>query len=298
MKNLIVIVGPTGIGKTDLSIDIAKEYNTEIISSDSRQVYRELKIGTAVPADQQLSEVKHHFVGNVSIYDYYNASMFEFEVIDKLKQLHDSYNEVIMTGGSGMYINAVCNGIDELPTVDQDLRNELKERFEKEGIESLRMQLKMLDPVSYERVDLKNPKRMLKVLEVSLQTGKPYSSFLSKPKKQRDFNIIKIGLERDRVELYNRINLRVDQMVEEGLVDEARRFFPDRNLNSLNTVGYKELFDYFDGIIDLDKAIELIKRDSRHYAKKQISWFNRDKEFTWFHPDKKEEIIRFINSKL
>ncbi|MCG8411093.1 MAG: tRNA (adenosine(37)-N6)-dimethylallyltransferase MiaA [Bacteroidales bacterium] len=298
MKNLIVIVGPTGIGKTDLSIDIAKEYNTEIISSDSRQVYRELKIGTAVPTDQQLSEVKHHFVGNVSIYDYYNASMFEFEVIDKLKQLHDSYNEVIMTGGSGMYINAVCNGIDELPTVDQDLRNELKERFEKEGIESLRMQLKMLDPVSYERVDLKNPKRMLKVLEVSLQTGKPYSSFLSKPKKQRDFNIIKIGLERDRVELYNRINLRVDQMVEEGLVDEARRFFPDRNLNSLNTVGYKELFDYFDGIIDLDKAIELIKRDSRHYAKKQISWFNRDKEFTWFHPDKKEEIIRFINSKL
>ena len=298
MKNLIVIVGPTGIGKTDLSIDIAKEYNTEIISSDSRQVYRELKIGTAVPTDQQLSEVKHHFVGNVSIYDYYNASMFEFEVIDKLKQLHDSYNEVIMTGGSGMYINAVCNGIDELPTVDQDLRNELKERFEKEGIESLRMQLKMLDPVSYERVDLKNPKRMLKVLEVSLQTGKPYSSFLSKPKKQRDFNIIKIGLERDRVELYNRINLRVDQMVEEGLVEEARRFFPDRNLNSLNTVGYKELFDYFDGIIDLDKAIELIKRDSRHYAKKQISWFNRDKEFTWFHPDKKEEIIRFINSKL
>jgi len=298
MKSLIVIVGPTGIGKTDLSIDIAKEYNTEIISSDSRQVYKELKIGTAVPTDNQLNLVKHHFIGNVSIYDYYNASMFEFQVIDKLKYLHKSFNQVVMTGGSGMYINAVCNGIDDLPEIDLKLRNDLIKKYEEEGIESLRMQLKMLDPVSYAKVDLKNPKRMLKVIEVSIQTGKPYSSFLSRSKKKRDFNIIKIGLERNRAELYERINLRVDQMFAEGLEEEARRYYKDRELNSLNTVGYKEIFEHFDGTISLDKAVELIKRDSRHYAKKQISWFGRDKDIMWFHPEKKAEIINFINSKI
>lgn len=296
MKSLIVIVGPTGIGKTDLSIDIAKHYHTEIISSDSRQVYKELKIGTAVPSDDQLKQVKHHFIGNVSIYDYYNASMFEFQVIDTLKNLYNKFDQVVMTGGSGMYINAVCDGIDDLPDIDLKLRNDLVQKYEEEGIESLRMQLKMLDPVSYEKVDLKNPKRMLKVVEVSLQTGKPYSSFLSKTKKERDFNIVKIGLERDRAELYERINLRVDQMVKEGLVDEARAYYKDRKLNSLNTVGYKELFEYFDGTISLEKAIELVKRDSRHYAKKQISWFGRDKDITWFHPEKESEIIEFINS--
>jgi tRNA dimethylallyltransferase len=298
MKSLIVIVGPTGIGKTDLSIDIAKEYKTEIISSDSRQVYKELKIGTAVPSLEQLNQVKHHFIGNVSIYDYYNASMFEFEVIDVLKGLFKNHHQVIMTGGSGMYINAVCNGIDDLPTIDQKLRDDLIRKHEEEGIESLRMQLKMLDPVSYEKIDLKNPKRMLKAIEVSIQTGKPYSSFLSKTKKERDFKIIKIGLERDRAELYDRINLRVDQMLEEGLVEEACMFYKDRNLNSLNTVGYKELFEHFDGLISLDKAIELIKRDSRHYAKKQISWFGRDKDLTWFHPENKDQIINYINSQI
>jgi tRNA dimethylallyltransferase len=298
MKNLIVIVGPTGIGKTDLSIDIAKEYNTEIISSDSRQVYKELKIGTAVPTDHQLSQVKHHFIGNVSIYDYYNASMFEFQVIDKLRDLHQKFDQVIMTGGSGMYVNAVCDGIDDLPEIDLKLRSDLIKQFEEEGIESLRMQIKMLDPESYKKVDLKNPKRMLKVLEVSIQTGKPYSSFLSKSKKERDFKVIKVGLERDRSELYDRINLRVDQMVEEGIVEEAKQYYKDRKLNSLNTVGYKELFEHFDGTISLDKAIELIKRDSRHYAKKQISWFGRDKDITWFHPEKKQEIIEYINSEI
>jgi len=298
MKSLIVIVGPTGIGKTDLSIDIAKEYNTEIISSDSRQVYKELKIGTAVPTNDQLNQVKHHFIGNVSIYDYYNASMFEFEVIDKLNDLFQNHDQVIMTGGSGMYINAVCDGIDDLPTIDLKLREDLIKKHEEEGIESLRMQLKMLDPESYEKIDLKNPKRMLKAIEVSIQTGKPYSSFLSKTKKERDFKIIKIGLERDRAELYDRINLRVDQMLEEGLVEEARMFYKDRYLNSLNTVGYKELFEHFDGLISLDKAIELIKRDSRHYAKKQISWFGRDKDLTWFHPENKDQIINYINSQI
>lgn len=296
MKNLVVILGPTGIGKTDLSIDIAKNFNTEIISSDSRQVFKELKIGTAVPTDDQLKKVKHHFIGNISIYDYYNASMFEEEVLETLKDLFVNLDYVIMTGGSGMYINAVCDGIDYLPTIDKKLRDDLIEKHQEEGIESIRLQLKMLDPVSYTKIDLKNPKRMLKALEVTIQTGKPYSSFLMDTKKKRDFNIIKIGLQRDRDELYERINIRVDQMVEEGLVEEAKRFYKDRHLNSLNTVGYKELFDCFDGNISQEKAIELIKRNSRHYAKRQISWFSRDKEIVWFHPEKEEKIIEFINS--
>lgn len=298
MNSLIVILGPTGIGKTDLSIDIAKAFNTEIISSDSRQVYKELKIGTAVPTNEQLKKVKHHFIGNKSIYDYYNASMFEYEVLDTLNELFQKKEHVVMTGGSGMYINAVCNGIDELPTIDQKLREDLIRKYEEEGIESLRLQLKILDPVSYEKIDLKNPKRILKALEVSIQTGKPYSSFLTQPKKQREFNIIKIGLQRDREELYERINIRVDQMVEEGLIEEAGTYYKDRHLNSLNTVGYKELFEYFDGKITQEKAIELIKRNSRHYAKRQISWFSRDKDIVWFHPEKKDEIISYIKSLL
>ena len=296
MKNLIVILGPTGIGKTDLSIDIAKKFETEIISSDSRQVYRELKIGTAVPIDDQLKKVKHHFIGNKSIYDYYNASMFEEEVIESLNVLFKDFDYVVMTGGSGMYINAVCDGIDYLPTIDQKLRDDLIEKYKKEGIESIRLQLKMLDIVSYNKIDLKNPKRMLKALEVSIQTGKPYSSFLLDTKKKRDFNIIKIGLRRDREELYERINLRVDQMIEEGLIEEANRFYEDRHLNSLNTVGYKELFDCFAGNITEEKAIELIKRNSRHYAKRQISWFSRDKEIVWFHPENEDRIVEFIKS--
>ncbi len=298
MKSLIVIVGPTGIGKTDLSIDIARAFHTEIISSDSRQIYKELKIGTAVPAEEQLRQVKHHFIANKSIYDYYNASMFELEVIDLLNELFKTYNQVVMTGGSGMYINAVCDGIDDLPTIDQNLRTDLINQLEQEGIESLRMQLKILDPESYHRMDLKNPKRILKALEVSMQTGKPYSEFLSGSKKKRDFQIVKVGLQRDRNELYDRINIRVDQMVSEGLVEEARQFFKDRSLNSLNTVGYKELFEHFEGKISLEKAIELIKRNSRHYAKRQMSWFARDKELVWFHPDEKIKMIEYLKSKV
>lgn len=298
MKSLIVILGPTGIGKTDLSIDIANEFETEIISSDSRQIYKELKIGTAVPTDEQLKKIKHHFIGNKSIYDYYNASMFEQEVLEVLNELFSNLNYVVMTGGSGMYINAVCDGIDDLPTIDQELRKNLINQYKEEGIESLRLQLKMLDPKSYSKIDLKNPKRILKALEVSIQTGRPYSSFLSESKKKRNFNIIKIGLQRDRDELYERINLRVDQMIEAGLIDEAKRFYKDRRLNSLNTVGYKELFEFFDEKITQTKAIELIKRNSRHYAKRQISWFSRDKEIVWFNPEKKEEIIEFIKSRI
>ena len=297
-QTLIVILGPTGIGKTDLSIDIARKLGTEIISSDSRQIYKELKIGTAVPSDAQLMKVKHHFIGNKSIYDYYNASIFELEVLELLNELYKTYNQAVMTGGSGMYIQAVCDGIDELPTIDTQLRNDLLQKYNDEGIESLRIQLKMLDPESYQKMDLKNPKRILKALEVSIQTGKPYSSFLTRPKKERPFHILKIGLQRDREELYERINKRVDEMVPEGLVEEARRFFKDRHLNSLNTVGYKELFEHFEGKISLTKAIELIKRNSRHYAKRQMSWFSRDKEISWFHPESKQKIIDFIQNNI
>ena len=295
-QTLVVILGPTGIGKTDLSIDIARELGTEIISSDSRQIYKELKIGTAVPSDDQLKKVKHHFIGHKSIYDYYNASMFEFEVLDLLNELYKTNNHVVMTGGSGMYIQAVCDGIDELPTIDNQLRKDLIQKYHDEGIESLRIQLKMLDPESYQKIDLKNPKRILKALEVTIQTGQPYSSYLTRPKKERPFHILKIGLQRERDELYERINKRVDEMIQEGLVEEARKFFKDRHLNSLNTVGYKELFEHFEGKISLAKAIELIKRNSRHYAKRQISWFNRDKEISWFHPENKQKIVHFIQS--
>jgi len=294
MKTLIAIIGPTGIGKTDLSIDIAQRLSTEIISCDSRQVYKELKIGTAVPSETQLKKVKHHFIGHKSIYDYYNASIFENEAIELLDNLFKKYDDVIMTGGSGLYINAVCNGIDDLPTIDQELRTELLQRLENEGVESLRMQLKMLDPDYYRQADTRNPKRILKALEVTLQSGKPYSSFLTNLKRERNFRIIKIGLQRDRDELYERINLRVDQMINEGLVEEARMFYKEKHLNSLNTVGYRELFDCFDGTITLEKAIELIKRNSRHYAKRQISWFGRDNEIHWFHPDDLDKIIEFI----
>ena len=295
MKTLIAIIGPTGIGKTDLSIHIAQKLSTEIISCDSRQVYKELKIGTAVPSESQLQKVTHHFIGHKSIHDYYNASMFENEALEILEILFRKYNHVIMTGGSGLYINAVCNGIDDLPNADQELRNELLQRLQIEGVESLRMQLKLIDPDYYRQADTRNPKRILKALEVSLQTGKPYSSFLTNSKKDRSFKIIKIGLQRDRDELYDRINQRVDQMISEGLLVEAKAFYPYKNLNSLNTVGYRELFEYFEGNISLEKAIELIKRNSRHYAKRQISWFGRDKEIHWFHPDDEEKIIEFIN---
>ncbi|MGE0088968.1 MAG: tRNA (adenosine(37)-N6)-dimethylallyltransferase MiaA [Bacteroidales bacterium] len=295
MKTLIAIIGPTGIGKTDLSINIAKKLSTEILSCDSRQVYKELKIGTAVPSESQLQKVTHHFVGHKSIHDYYNASMFEIEALEILEILFRKYNQVIMTGGSGLYINAVCHGIDDLPGVDQELRKELLQRLQNEGVESLRMQLKLIDPEYYKQADTRNPKRILKALEVTLQTGKPYSSFLTNSKKERNFSIIKIGLQRDRDELYERINQRVDQMISEGLLEEAKSFYPFKYLNSLNTVGYKELFDYFDGNISLEKAIELIKRNSRHYAKRQISWFGRDKGIHWFHPDDEDRIVEFIN---
>ncbi len=295
---LIVLVGPTGIGKTELSLKIAKELKTIIISADSRQIYKELKIGTAAPSPEQLSYVPHFMVGTKSIHDYYSAFEFEKDVLALLKEKFPEYPVILMTGGSMMYVDAVCKGIDIIPTIDPELRKEIFERYERDGIDPIRRELKLLDPDFYNQVDLKNHKRVIHAVEVCLMAGKPYSSLRTNSTKKRDFKQIHIGLDMDRSELYDRINRRVDKMKEEGLIEEARKFYPYRELNSLNTVGYKELFDHFDGKISLDKAIELIKRNSRRYAKKQLSWFRRNKDMAWFHPSQFEEIMEYISDKL
>ena len=297
-KTLIVILGPTGVGKTDLSIRIAKHFNTVISSSDSRQVYREMSIGTAVPEKEQLEAVKHHFIHTHSIHDYFSSWECEKQTIELLTELYKEKDEVLLVGGSMMYIDAVCNGIDEIPTIDPELRQEVFTRYEKDGLESMKMQLKQLDPVFYDQVDLKNAKRVIHAVEICLMTGKPYSELRTNSKKKRDFKIVKIGLNRDRTELYSRINTRVDQMIEEGLIEEAKAIFEFRHYNSLNTVGYKELFEHFDGNISLEKAIELIKRNSRRYAKRQLSWFRRDEEIEWFHPDQEKEVLQYIEDKI
>ena len=297
-KTLIVILGPTGVGKTDLSIRIAKHFNTVISSSDSRQVYREMSIGTAVPEKEQLEAVKHHFIHTHSIHDYFSSWECEKQTIELLTELYKEKDEVLLVGGSMMYIDAVCNGIDEIPTIDPELRQEVFAQYEKNGLESMKMQLKQLDPVFYDQVDLKNAKRVIHAVEICLMTGKPYSELRTNSKKKRDFKIVKIGLNRDRAELYSRINTRVDQMIEEGLIEEAKAIFEFRHYNSLNTVGYKELFEHFDGNISLEKAIELIKRNSRRYAKRQLSWFRRDEEIEWFHPDQEKEVLQYIEDKI
>ncbi|WP_321279248.1 tRNA (adenosine(37)-N6)-dimethylallyltransferase MiaA [Marinifilum fragile] len=297
-KTLIVILGPTGVGKTDLSINIAKHFNTEISSSDSRQVYREMRIGTAVPEPEQLAAVKHHFIHTHSIHDYFSSWECEKQTLALLEDLLQEKDQVLLVGGSMMYIDAVCNGIDEIPTIDPELRKEVFEKYEKEGLEYMRMQLKQLDPVFYNQVDLKNAKRVIHAVEICLMAGKPYSELRTNSRKQRDFDIIKIGLNRDREELYDRINRRVDIMIEEGLIEEAKSVFEYRHYNSLNTVGYKELFEHFEDKISLEKAIELIKRNSRRYAKRQLSWFRRDDEIQWFHPDQEKEIIEYLDKTI
>jgi len=297
-KNLIVVLGPTGIGKTRIGIQIAKNFNTEIISADSRQIYNELNIGTAKPSSFELAEVKHHFIGHKSIQNYYNAYVFEVEALELIDEIFIEKNAVLLVGGSMLYIDAVCNGIDDLPTIDAEIRENLKERYQNEGLESIRRELLKIDPEFYHKVDLKNHKRILKALEVYYMTGKPYSSFLTHQKKERSFHIIKIGLNMPREELYEKINLRVDMMIENGLIEEAQRFYQQKALNALNTVGYKELFEYFEGNITKDKAIELIKRNSRHYAKRQLTWFKRDDAIHWFHPAEEENIINFLKAQL
>ncbi len=293
-NTLLVIVGPTAVGKTSVAIEIAQHLGTEIISCDSRQVYREMRIGTARPSDEQLTQIKHHFIACKSVYDYYNASMFEIEVLELLQKIFKIHNTVLMVGGSGLYIDAVCKGIDDLPTIEPEIRENILKRYNENGIESIRQELLKIDPEYCRNADIRNPKRIFKALEVFYMTGKPYSTFLTKPQKERNFNIVKIGLNRERKELYNIIDKRVDMMMKEGLLEEVKGLVNAHHLNALNTVGYKELFDYVDGSIELQEAINLIKQNTRRYAKRQITWFNRDKEIKWFNPEDKKEIFDFV----
>ena len=283
MKRLIVLLGPTGVGKTALSLNLAEHYLSPIISADSRQFFKGLEVGTAAPTTAQKDRVVHHLVGMLDVTDYYSASEFERDALNIIEDLHKSHDVLIATGGSMMYIDALCNGIDDVPTIDENLRKEVYELYEREGLEPIRAQLKVLDPDFYNEVDLKNYKRVIHALEVCLMTGKPYSSFRTQTKKERPFEIIKIGLTRDRAELYERINNRVDEMISSGLLEEVERFYPQRHLNALNTVGYKELFKYLDGEWSLDFAIEKIKQSTRIYSRKQITWFKRDKEIHWIN---------------
>lgn len=299
MNTLLVLLGPTGVGKTVGSIRIAEKLSSPILSADSRQLYKGMSIGTAAPTPDQLSRAKHYFVGILSPEEYYSASRYEEEAITLIEKLHKKHPVVVMVGGSMLYIDAVCQGIDEMPTIDDELRKDLQQLYRKEGLDPIRQQLKLLDPVFYRQVDLKNPKRVIHALEVCLMTGKPYSSLRTNLRKKRPFRIVKIGFTRERQELYDRINARVDDMIDNGLIEEAQQLYPLRHLNSLNTVGYKELFDSFDGKYDLNTAIEKIKQHSRNYARKQLSWFKRDKEIHWIHlSDEKIDVEAQIMKQL
>lgn len=298
MNSLITLLGPTGVGKTELSLKVAERLGSPIISSDSRQLYRDLPIGTAAPTPEQQARVKHYFVGTLNLTDYYSASQFETDVLALLTQLYATIPHVVMSGGSMMYIDAVCKGIDDIPTVTPEIREALYQQFAQEGLAPILEELKAIDPKHYEEVDRQNYKRVIHAVEICRMTGKPYSAFRTNTIKSRPFKIIKIGLTRDREELYDRINRRVDQMMKEGLLEEARRVYPYRALNALNTVGYKELFNYFSGEWTLDLAIEKIKRNSRVYARKQMTWFKHDPEIHWFHPDEEEAIFQCLTQAL
>lgn len=283
MKKLLVLIGPTGVGKTELSVSLAEYWACPVISADSRQLYKGLDIGTAAPTQEQTDRVPHYMVGTLDIGDYYSASEFEQEALQLIERLHQKHDVLVLTGGSMMYIDALCKGIDDVPTIDDELRREVYELYEREGLEAIRSQLKILDPVFYNEVDLKNHKRVIHALEVCLMAGKPYSSFRTNTVKERPFEIIKIGLMRNREELYDRINRRVDKMMEDGLLEEAEKFYPYREYNSLNTVGYKELFKYMDGEWTIDFAIDKIKQNTRIYSRKQMTWFRRDKDILWIN---------------
>jgi len=289
MKTLVVILGPTGVGKTDRTIAIAEHLHVPVINADSRQMFREIPICSAAPTATQLQRVKHHFVGNLSIHDSYSAAQYEEDVIQLLSQ-HFRHNDyALMSGGSMMYIDAVCKGLDDIPTVDNATRQVYKQRLDEEGLDPLLEELKRLDPLHYSIVDRNNPRRVIHALEICHMTGKPYSSFRKGKAKNRPFSIVKIGLNRPREEMYTRINQRVMQMVDDGLIEEARQVYPYRDLNSLNTVGLKEMFQYFDGNISLDEAIRQIQSNTRRYMRKQITWFNHDETIRWYHPN--DEII-------
>jgi len=297
-KYLIVLGGPTASGKTATGIALASHFNSEIISADSRQIYKETRIGTAVPSADELAAVPHHFIQYLSLRDYYNASMFEMDVLRKLDELFLSRNVVFMVGGSGLYINAVCNGIDELPTVDQGIRNELASLFENEGLEKLQEMLREMDPVSFERIDLNNHYRVLKALEVTKQTGRPYSEFLGAEKAVRNFQIIRLALDMDREILYDRINKRVELMMEEGLLDEVKGLQDYRSYNAMKTVGYRELFQHLDGKISEAEAVDLIQRNTRKYARKQLTWFRKDNLYPWYHPQDISGMKNYLEAKM
>lgn len=297
MKTLFVLIGPTGVGKTELSLSIGEMLGCDIVSADSRQMYADLKIGTAAPTSKELTRVRHHFVGQLALTDYYSAARYEEEAMECLSKLFTQNDYALLTGGSMMYVDAVCKGIDDIPTVDTETRSFMMERYEKEGLETLCAELRLLDPEYYRTVDLKNPKRVIHALEICHMTGRTYTSYRTQSYKERPFRIIKIGLRREREELYKRINRRVEVMMEQGLLEEVKSVLPYRHLNSLNTVGYKELFMYLDGEWTLDFAIEKIKQNSRIYSRKQMTWFKRDTEIHWFHPDETERIIHFVETQ-
>lgn len=293
-NTLVVITGPTGVGKSDTAVWLARELNAEIISADSRQLYRDIPIGTAAPTAEQMAEVKHHFVGTLSLEEYYSAAQFEDDVMQLLPQLFARSPYVVMCGGSMMYVDAVCKGIDNIPTISDEIRREVVERFERDGAEAMREELRRLDPIYYNQVDLKNHKRVIHAVEICLQAGRPYSELRTNSVKQRPFRIVKIGLNLPREQLFDRINRRVEKMIEAGLVDEARRFYPQRHLNSLNTVGYKELFAWMDGTMDYDTAVARIQKNTRVYAKKQLTWYAKDTDMHRFAPSDHQEILKLV----
>ena len=296
MKTLFVIVGPTGVGKTSLCLKVAEHLNTVIINADSRQVFKEIPVGTAAPTKDERKSIRHFFVGNLHINEYYNASKYEQDVLKLLNILFKYKDNVIMSGGSMMYVDAVCKGIDDIPSVDDNIRKTLQERFDKEGLSGISKELALLDPDYYAIVDKNNHKRIIHALEICLSTGKPYSSFRKNTTKERPFRIIKIGLNMDRQRLYERIDLRVEQMIHDGLIQEAQNVYEYKNLNALNTVGYKETFEYLDGLCTLENAIFRIKSNTHKYCRKQLTWFRRDPNIHWFSPDNIEEIINYINT--
>jgi len=295
---LVVLLGPTGVGKTELSLRLAETFHTPIVNADSRQIFAEIPIGTAAPTKEQLSRVRHYFVGTHHLADYYSAAQYEQDALAIIQQQLNEQGIALMSGGSMMYIDAVCDGIDDIPTIDDKTRSWMKQRLKEEGLPTLVEELKTLDPEHYEIVDRQNPRRVIHALEICHMTGKTYTSFRTNSKKQRPFNILKIGLNREREELYNRINQRVDQMMQEGMLEEAQRVFPLRHLNALNTVGYKELFNYIDGTWTLEEAVERIKGNTRRYMRKQLTWFKRDEHIHWFHPDQQDEIVELINNTI
>lgn len=298
MNTLIVVLGPTGVGKSNVSLQLATHYHSEIISADSRQLYRELQIGTAVPSPEDRNLVPHHFIQTKSVNDYYNVSEYENEAIELIEQLFHNINPLILTGGSMMYVDTICKGIDDIPTVDPDVRNDVISWYNENGIDALRKRLSEVDPEYYEIVDQNNHKRMLHAVEIYQMTGMPITSFRKNRVVKRPFRIIKVGINQDRAKLYERINHRVEQMMAAGLLDEAKSVYQYRHLNSLNTVGYKELFSFIDGECSLEEAVDLIKRNTRKYARKQLTWFRRDQEIKWFEPEQVQQIIEYIDQKM